>query len=192
MLFKLQLRNPRLREAMPPAQGQTSVRSGRRVAKAQVQSPCPPCALRRSVSGRREARCPRHPHPGEGRPAPSQLRGEVGRCGTSRTTGSPDSRRRPRADRPGRRAARRPHIAHSWVTRRSLGLLRAAAPAASGSFRAPLLARCPGPTRFRLLPGPISGVRPPSAPPPLPPPRCCPGPVACPGRSAARSPPSRR
>lgn len=49
---------------------------------------------------------------------------------------------------------------------------------------------CRGPPRFRLVPGPISGVRPPSAP-PLPP-RCCPGLAACPGRSAARSLPSRR
>lgn len=49
---------------------------------------------------------------------------------------------------------------------------------------------CRGPPRFRLVPGPISGVRPPSAPPP--PPRCCPGLAACPGRSAARSLPSRR
>ncbi|XP_023483880.2 dihydrolipoyllysine-residue succinyltransferase component of 2-oxoglutarate dehydrogenase complex, mitochondrial isoform X1 [Equus caballus] len=48
--------------------------------------------------------------------------------------------------------------------------------------------RVPGQPHFRLLPSPISGVRPPSAPLP---PRCCPGPAACPGRSAARSPPSR-
>lgn len=49
------------------------------------------------------------------------------------------------------------------------------------------------PSHFRCLPGPISGVRPPSAlPPPPPPPRCCPGPAACPGPSAARFPLCRR
>lgn len=48
---------------------------------------------------------------------------------------------------------------------------------------------CRGLPHFRLLPGPISGVRPPSIPLP---PRCCPGLAACPGRSAARFLPSRR
>lgn len=51
---------------------------------------------------------------------------------------------------------------------------------------------CRGPPHFRLLPGPISGVRPPSAPPSPQLPRCCPGRVACPGHSAARFPPFRR
>lgn len=48
---------------------------------------------------------------------------------------------------------------------------------------------CRGRSHFRLLPGPVSGVRPPSIPLP---PRCCPGHAACPGRSAARFLPSRR
>lgn len=184
MLLKLYLRNPRLREALSPAQGQSSVRPGRR-----AQSPCPLLLFAGPRGGGRRGA---PPGPGrEGRPARSQLRGEGGRAVRDFED---DPVAGTVAGALGRtRAGPRPHTARSWDPRRPPGPLRGAVPAASGSLRTPLLARCPGPPRFRLLPGPISGVRPPSAPPPLPPPpRCCPGPVACPGRSAARSLPSRR
>lgn len=78
------------------------------------------------------------------------------------------------------------------------GTAKDASPAHTARHPARLLVRsehpsplgcCRGRSHFRLLPGPVSGVRPPSIPLP---PRCCPGHAACPGRSAARFLPSRR
>lgn len=96
----LYLRNPRLREAMSPAQGHTSVRSGRFVCQG-PSSKSVPGFRSFAVVQRRHGVVRRDPRPRiEGRQPKSKLCGKVGEGGTLEATWSPVSCRHIQEDQP--------------------------------------------------------------------------------------------